>query len=636
VVQTESPYYQPNPRPPLPFSSTTAKFRGDPDFSLCSSNANASGCDSSWSIRIERSKDIAFAGAGLYSWFNTFDQTCVDLHTCQKSLVDLKNNGKNIVFLNLITIGSTNMVTTEKGEIAALDNELSGAHPKWSHIAALQISGDGGPDDSIAYIHPSIWGEPSKTVQCSPSCIMVLPPTVLPSDTTISIEPYTTTLEVGWTSNGVFTGITTTTVLSIPPITTKTIDFSNVQINASTDFFTIIPTMSIMPPPFVITDSYPPGISNSPPTRTITPPPYPFSGTVIPTGSPFSYTTYIYGTKTIWLGPNETSTTTESGHTIVFLPTGIIVDGGPPIPPPTNTPITTSGLTIGPPFPFITPFPTSTIGFVTTDVPKPTTTVINGKVEPVIPCWAWFFFICTSHHVKGLILFGWEIPGIYIHPGGPPPLPPRPDDWPPGLDFPPGTDWPPITIGWDGVPTYDSMDEDDDNECEVSTSSICSTTVSQLPTTTTTISGSCRTVSGCTVTGSATTTTTSACKAAAATPGLAKRAPACGQWAVIIPRNSANQAEILRIQNAIDGSGATGVYRSESLHGTLGVMFWAVERMTDGTLSTLLRFFPEVSIINAVVHSNALCWLISPGSRCLSADNLFRLGTTAGGRRHWI
>jgi hypothetical protein len=78
MIQTESPYYQPNPKPPLPFSSSTAKFGGDPDYSGCSSNANASGCDSAWSVRIERSTDISFAGAGLYTWFNVYDESCVD------------------------------------------------------------------------------------------------------------------------------------------------------------------------------------------------------------------------------------------------------------------------------------------------------------------------------------------------------------------------------------------------------------------------------------------------------------------------------------------------------------------------------------------------------------------------------
>jgi hypothetical protein len=596
MIQTESPYYQPNPKPPIPFDTIT-KFPGDPDFGPCRSNANASGCDSSWAVRMERSTDISVAGAGLYSWFNIYDESCVDPRTCQTSLVYLKNNGKNILFLNLVTIGSKNMVTTSKGEISAADNELAAGHPKWSHIAGLQISGDGfGPDDPIVYIDPTVWVQSSPTVVCAPPCTLVLPPSVLPSETTISISSYTTSLEIGWTSKGVFTGSTVTTTISIPPVTTKIINYSNVPINNSTDIFKIIPTMSVMPKPVVITDTYPPGITGSPPTRTITPPPFPWSGSIIGTG--VVYTTYVLGTSTIWLEPNQTSTTTTDGHTIVFLPTGIIVDGQPPIPPPISKPTTTYGITIGPPPTFISEYPTRTVEFVTTDVPKPTTTNIDGKVYPVIPCHAWFFFICTDR-IKGLILFGFELPGIH-GPGGPPPLPPRPP-LPPGINWPPTTQWPKIITGWDGTPSYDPYDPEEDPECETTTSKNCETTVSQGPTTTFTGTPTCETLTGCSVTGSSTTTTTSACGIARATPGmskreasiLSKRAAPCGKWAVIIPRNHDNAAEIQSIQQGIDSAGVTGVYQSQ---GRLGTMFWSVERMTDDQMKNLQDAHPEVSV----------------------------------------
>jgi hypothetical protein len=600
MIQTETPYYQPNPTPPIPFSDLTAKFNGDPDFGACSTNASASGCDSAWAVRVERSANITISGAGLYSWFNIYDQSCVDPRTCQKSLVNLKDNGKNVLFLNLITIGSQNMVTTKNGQIDAASNELNSNHPKWSHISALEVSGDGiGPDDPVVYIDPTIWGQSSPTVKCSPPCILVLPPTVLPSETTISIPPYTTSLEIGWSSNGAFTGTTITTVLSIPPITTNTIDYSNVQVNSSTDLFNIIPTMSIMPSPFIITDSYPPGVTNSPATRTITPPPYPFSGSIIPSG--VVYTSYVLDGQTIYLLPNQTTTTTENGHTIIIGPSGIIIDGGPPFPPPTTT-TTTSGITIGPPPPFFTVFPSSTVEFITTPVPKATTTVINGKTEPVIPCFAWFFFICTDG-IQGIILFGFELPGIYPR-GGPPPLPPRPPI-PPGINWPPTIEWPSITIGPDGTPSYDDIDDDPDNECQTETSSICSNTISKAPTTTVTVTGACESVVGCSVTGSATTTTTSVCKLSAAalpsaTGGLTKRAPDCGaKWAVVYPRNSDSQVETAKIQRAIAALDLPGtVYRSQSTMGTLGTMFWALERLTDDQMQTLANNNPEVSIIN--------------------------------------
>jgi hypothetical protein len=73
MIQTESPYYQPTPHPPAPFEKAVGKFPGDPDYA-CASPATL-GCDSSWAVRIVNSKDIFIAGAGLYSWFDTYDQS---------------------------------------------------------------------------------------------------------------------------------------------------------------------------------------------------------------------------------------------------------------------------------------------------------------------------------------------------------------------------------------------------------------------------------------------------------------------------------------------------------------------------------------------------------------------------------
>jgi hypothetical protein len=414
MIQTESPYYQPNPLPPAPFTINTATFPGDPDYKSCQTNSSSSGCDSSWSVRVERSANISFAGAGLYSWFTSYNEACVDTKNCQKSLVQLKNNGGNIQFFNLITIGSTEMVTTNAGEISAEDNLSSGAHPFWTQIGVLRVSGDGmGPDDPVVFVDPTVWVEPNPTVQCTPPCILVLPPSVLSTQTTISLPPYVTTLEVGWMTTVTvggsvtteFTGVTQTTTLSIPPITTNTIDFWNVPVSSSADLSNIIPTPSIVPSPFTITDSYPPGVSASPPTRVITPPAYPYSGTAITSFAPVA--TYIYDGMTILVTGATSLTTIDSGQTIIFGPTGILINGQP-LPSPTST-TTTSNITIGPPLPYFTFFPGQTVSPVTTPVPKPTWTVINGKTEPVIPCNAWFFFVSTMDRtslLKSLLITG--------------------------------------------------------------------------------------------------------------------------------------------------------------------------------------------------------------------------------------
>jgi hypothetical protein len=66
MLQTESPYYQPTPKPPAPFANVVGKFIGDPDYT-CTSGNDFSGCDESWSMIITGSENILIAAAGLYS-----------------------------------------------------------------------------------------------------------------------------------------------------------------------------------------------------------------------------------------------------------------------------------------------------------------------------------------------------------------------------------------------------------------------------------------------------------------------------------------------------------------------------------------------------------------------------------------
>ncbi len=75
MIQTESPYYQPTPKPPAPFDAVVGVFRGDPSYE-CKKDDKFNGCDESWGVIIERSENIFVAGAGVYSWFSTYSQDC--------------------------------------------------------------------------------------------------------------------------------------------------------------------------------------------------------------------------------------------------------------------------------------------------------------------------------------------------------------------------------------------------------------------------------------------------------------------------------------------------------------------------------------------------------------------------------
>ncbi|KAK4203357.1 pectate lyase superfamily protein-domain-containing protein [Triangularia verruculosa] len=133
MIQTESPYFQPTPNPPAPFRDAVGTMPGDPAYK-CGSGET---CDSSWALRIVNSSQIMIHGAGLYSWFNTYTQDCLQTMDCQKSLIDLQGNFGNVRIHNLVTIGAVNMMESDGMTIAALDNQAVEFHPRWSHIAVF-------------------------------------------------------------------------------------------------------------------------------------------------------------------------------------------------------------------------------------------------------------------------------------------------------------------------------------------------------------------------------------------------------------------------------------------------------------------------------------------------------------------
>lgn len=105
MIQTESPYFQATPKAPEPFGPALGLYPTDPTFDCEGDN-----CASSWGLIIEKSKSIYIYGAGLYSWFQQYEQDCLP-GNCQKSMVLLDNKSKNTWFFNFVTIGSEEMLT---------------------------------------------------------------------------------------------------------------------------------------------------------------------------------------------------------------------------------------------------------------------------------------------------------------------------------------------------------------------------------------------------------------------------------------------------------------------------------------------------------------------------------------------
>jgi len=95
-AQTETPYYQPSPAPPTPFSIHHGY--SDPAFS--------SGSPMAWAINVVASTDIVIFGGGFYSFFNNYCQDCLKGNTCQDQIVNI-DLGSTIQVYSVSTVGTT-------------------------------------------------------------------------------------------------------------------------------------------------------------------------------------------------------------------------------------------------------------------------------------------------------------------------------------------------------------------------------------------------------------------------------------------------------------------------------------------------------------------------------------------------
>ncbi|KAK1979523.1 pectate lyase superfamily protein-domain-containing protein [Colletotrichum cereale] len=201
MIQTESPYYQPTPNPPAPFANTVGIFPGDPEYS-CAAGDEFSGCDESWAVVMRGCEDIVVAGAGLYSWFSSYAQDCIDGQLCQKALVLLKGNHASVRWEHLVTIGAKYMVFMDGKGIAARDNLNVDAHPFWSQVSLLDVSSDGEQYNDVLWLDPGIWDMDQPEFECSPPCRVKIPPYTGATTTvnypimTVSTDAWTSTITV--------------------------------------------------------------------------------------------------------------------------------------------------------------------------------------------------------------------------------------------------------------------------------------------------------------------------------------------------------------------------------------------------------------------------------------------------------
>jgi len=99
-IQTETPYYQPTPATPAPFTLYSAY--SDPSFGYDKTSA--------WGLYVKTSNNILVYGAGLYSFFQDYNQTCYSSQTCQAQIADI-DTVSTIQIYSLTTVGTASQLS---------------------------------------------------------------------------------------------------------------------------------------------------------------------------------------------------------------------------------------------------------------------------------------------------------------------------------------------------------------------------------------------------------------------------------------------------------------------------------------------------------------------------------------------
>jgi chitinase len=380
-------------------------------------------------------------------------------------------------------------------------------------------------DRNVVYLDPAVY-EADVAAQCPPPCVLVLPPVPLAGPTTISVPPFTTSLEVGSSVGGTFRATTTTITVVVQSIVIDSLPQSNVDITNGQTAGTFKPSASLVIPPSIVTVTNGAGQTSA---RTIVFPPWPHVAhgpADISSNSSVSWPsgTVSVGPPSTWTEPAYTRppvvlhcTANYAVHYLAEYGAYVTLTDCPGTATsmardcaPTKTVEVEGESTVS--FALGCTLFTGT-GTRTTDGPLPTyTTWPEGELtweedydrghdrEKKSTCDLWFFSICIDF--PSIKLGGWRWnfpPGVF--PPGPPPL----------IKFPPRITvtgelpgpWPPITIGWDNKLTYPPVKS---GQCTTRTADLCATTTTleiktteDRTTTSTHTQTTCTTIMGCKV-----------------------------------------------------------------------------------------------------------------------------------------
>ena len=137
LMQVETPYWQPLPRAPAPWTPNATW--SDPTFSGCDSSFKE--CYMSWSLRIigAASHTLNLYGMGFWVYFNgpNYGACSGPSGSCQRNIADVQDQkaGNGIELYNLNTRGVLNMVVLggSGGKVAATQPQNVGS---WGGVVA--------------------------------------------------------------------------------------------------------------------------------------------------------------------------------------------------------------------------------------------------------------------------------------------------------------------------------------------------------------------------------------------------------------------------------------------------------------------------------------------------------------------
>jgi hypothetical protein len=106
-MQTETPYFQPNPTSyGLSWLPTNSAYN-DPSFANCGAGSSVP-CEEAWGLRVVDSKSVLIYAAGMYNFFNGYDQACVQGNNCQQNMISLENS--QVAMYAVTTKAAVNMI----------------------------------------------------------------------------------------------------------------------------------------------------------------------------------------------------------------------------------------------------------------------------------------------------------------------------------------------------------------------------------------------------------------------------------------------------------------------------------------------------------------------------------------------